>query len=131
VERYLLDTMVLVDLILDRRGRRELMRQLVESGAELSHCTISVIEVYSGMRPEESEITETCLQPLTYLHVTQSIAIRAGLLRYEWARRGHTLSLADVTIAAVALHHGLTLITDNRKHFPMRELSLFPLPRPA
>jgi predicted nucleic acid-binding protein len=31
-------------------------------------------------------------------------------------------------IAATALEHGLTLITHNRKHFPMPELSFHPLP---
>jgi predicted nucleic acid-binding protein len=34
----------------------------------------------------------------------------------------------DVTIAAVALTHGLTLLTDNRKDFPMPELALYSLP---
>jgi predicted nucleic acid-binding protein len=35
---------------------------------------------------------------------------------------------ADVTVAAVALTHGLTLLTDNRKDFPMPELALYSLP---
>ena len=34
----------------------------------------------------------------------------------------------DVTIAAVAIAHRLTLLTDNKKHFPMSELSMQPLP---
>jgi predicted nucleic acid-binding protein len=39
------------------------------------------------------------------------------------------LATTDVTIAAVALYHHLTLITDNLKHYPMKELNLYPLPR--
>ena len=39
-----------------------------------------------------------------------------------------TLSLSDMLIAATALEHGLTLITHNKKHFPMPELSLYPFP---
>jgi predicted nucleic acid-binding protein len=54
--------------------------------------------------------------------------VRAGRLRYEWRRQGQTLSLADATIAAVAIHHSLILLTDNRRHFPMPELSMHPLP---
>jgi predicted nucleic acid-binding protein len=46
----------------------------------------------------------------------------------RWRKKGHTLSLPDVTIAAVALTHGLTLLTDNRKDFPMPELALYSLP---
>ena len=34
----------------------------------------------------------------------------------------------DMLIAATALEHSLTLVTENRKDFPMPELSLYPLP---
>ena len=40
----------------------------------------------------------------------------------------HTLSYTDVTIAAVALTHGLVLVTDNQKHFPMPELPVLTPP---
>ena len=49
-------------------------------------------------------------------------------MQNRWRKKGHTLSLPDVTIAAVALTHGLTLLTDNRKDFPMPELALYALP---
>jgi predicted nucleic acid-binding protein len=39
-----------------------------------------------------------------------------------------TLSLPDVTIAAVAIARRLTLLTDNKRHFPMSELLTQPLP---
>jgi predicted nucleic acid-binding protein len=48
-------------------------------------------------------------------------------LQNRWRKKGHTLSLPDVTIAAVALTYGLTLLTDNRKDFPMPELALYSL----
>jgi predicted nucleic acid-binding protein len=51
------------------------------------------------------------------------------LLKNEWARRGQTLSVPDVLIAATALAHRLVLMTDNRKDFPMPELVLYPLPQ--
>jgi hypothetical protein len=49
------------------------------------------------------------------------------MLRYEWARKGITLTLTDTMIAATALQYGLTLITDNKKDFPMPELTIHPL----
>jgi len=55
------------------------------------------------------------------------IARRVGRLRYEYARQGVTLGLPDLLMAATALFHGLTLITANRKHFPMPELAVHPL----
>ena len=52
----------------------------------------------------------------------------AGEFQYDYARKGATLNLADVTIAAVALTNAVTLLTDNRKDFPMPELALYALP---
>ena len=49
-------------------------------------------------------------------------------LQNRWRTTGHTLSLPDVTIAGVALTHGLMLLTDKRKDFPMPELALYSLP---
>jgi predicted nucleic acid-binding protein len=48
-------------------------------------------------------------------------------LQNRWRKKGHTLSLPDVTIAGVALTHGLMLLTDKRKDFPMPELALYSL----
>ena len=60
------------------------------------------------------------------INVTWEIARRAGELKNEWAKKGQTIALPDVTIAAVALANGLTLVTDNKKHFPMPEVLLLP-----
>jgi predicted nucleic acid-binding protein len=34
------------------------------------------------------------------------------------------MALPDITAAAVVLANGFTLVTDNRKHFPMPEMQL-------
>jgi tRNA(fMet)-specific endonuclease VapC len=65
---------------------------------------------------------------LECLPVTPAIARQAGLLRRDWQKKGQTLSYSDVTIAAVALQDEVLLLTGNRKHFPMPELQLLPLP---
>jgi predicted nucleic acid-binding protein len=53
----------------------------------------------------------------------------AGEFQCDYARKGATLNLADVTIAAVVIHNRLTPLTDNIKDFPMADLSLYPLPQ--
>jgi predicted nucleic acid-binding protein len=57
------------------------------------------------------------------------IARLAGELKRDYSRKGVTLATTDVTIAAVALYHRLTLITDNLKHYPMKDLDMYPLPK--
>ena len=45
-----------------------------------------------------------------------------------WTRKGHTLTVADTIVAAIAIEHGCASLTDNRKDFPMPEVQLYPLP---
>ena len=125
--RLLLDTNFLVDVLNDRRGRAGLMENFILQGEALACCPINVSEIYAGMRTTEAAKTEALLRQLVYLPVRWETARLAGQLKRDWARQGQMLTLSDTTIAAVCLTEGFTLVTDNRKHFPMPELSLYPL----
>jgi len=124
----LLDTSVIFDHLNGRFGRTEYLDDLLRQGHVFASCPVNFTEVYSGLRPGEEEKTKEFLYSLEFYAVTQEIAAQAGLLRRDWRQKGQTLSYTDVTIAAVALANGLGLLTDNRKHFPMAEVNLFPLP---
>lgn len=124
----LLDTTVLIDALRLRNGRREFLAQMVRSGNGLATTAINVGEVYAGMRAGEGAKTEMFVSGLDCYDITAAVARRAGDLRSDWSRQGRTLSLADVMIAAVALEHSLTLVTDNRKDFPMAQLEFIALP---
>ncbi|MGB9485651.1 MAG: type II toxin-antitoxin system VapC family toxin [Terriglobia bacterium] len=126
---YLLDTSVIIDALNNKRRRGELLTGLAEQGHLLACCSVNVTEVYAGMREEEQASTAELLDSLQFYPVTFPIARLAGFLKRDYGRKGITLALGDVTVAAVALHHHLTLITDNAKHYPMKEVSLYPLPR--
>jgi len=124
----LLDSSVIFDHLNGRFGRTQFLDQLVEQGHVLACCPVNFTEVYAGLRPGEEDKTAAFLNSLEYLPVTPEIARQAGLLRRDWQKKGQTLSYTDVTIAAVALSGEVPLITDKRKHFPMPELQLLPLP---
>ena len=124
----LLDTSVIFDHLNGRFDRTEYLADLLKQGHTLACCPVNFTEVYSGLRPGEEEQTKEFLHSLEFYAITQEIAAQAGLLRRDWRQRGQTVSYTDVTIAAVAVANGLDLLTDNRKHFPMPELNLFPLP---
>lgn len=125
---FLPDTSVLIDALKRRPERTQLFRTLLSQGHSLACCAITVAETYAGMRPEESSYTDELLSTLIWVEISAPIARRAGTLRYDWARKGVTLTLTDTMIAATALQYNLTLITDNRRDFPMPELALHPLP---
>jgi len=124
---YLLDTSVILDVLNGKRGRDVLLNQLVREGHLLACSSIQVTEVYAGLRPQGEAATEELLRSLEYYEVTWEVARLAGVLKRDYARRGVTLALADATIAAVVLSNGLTLITDNVTHYPMKDLQRYPL----
>jgi predicted nucleic acid-binding protein len=122
---YLLDTSIIVDLLNGRRNRVELLTDLARQGHSLACCSINVTEVYAGLRPGEEQRTAEFLESMEWYEVTWEIARRAGLFRRDFQKRGITLSLADVTIAAVAIANDLTLMSDNVRNFPMKDLNLY------
>ena len=128
MSRLLLDTTFLIDVLNDHRGRADLMEQLIMAQHTLACCAINVAEVYVGLRTSEAQKTEALLRQLAYVPIRWEAAKLAGDLKRDWVRKGQTLSLTDTTIAAVCIIEGLTLVTDNRKHFLMPELLLYPLP---
>jgi predicted nucleic acid-binding protein len=124
---FLPDTSVLIDTLKRKPARTKLLRRILSQGHSLACCAVTVGEIYSGMHPAEAVITEELLSTLLWVETPFTVARKAGALRYEWARKGITLTLTDTLIAATALHYGLTLITDNRKDFPMPDLNIHPL----
>ncbi|MCU1232759.1 MAG: PilT protein domain protein [Candidatus Solibacter sp.] len=125
----LLDTSVIIDAINGKRNRVELLKGLLNQGHLLACCPINVTEVYAGLRLHEEARTLNLLQSLQYFPIGWPVARLAGELKRDYSRKGITLATTDATIAAVALYHELTLMTDNVKHYPMKELDLYPLPR--
>jgi len=125
---FLLDTTVIIDAINGKRGINQLLDDLLAQRNLLACCPINVTEVYAGMRPHEAQVTEAFLRSLKFYEVTWEIARQAGELKNAWAKKGQTIALPDITIAAVALANSLTVVTGNPKDFPMPELQLHPLP---
>lgn len=125
---YLLDTTVIIDALNDKRNRKLLLLDLLKQGHLLGCCPINVTEVCAGLRAKEESATEEFLQSLQYYQITWPIARLAGLLKRDYARKRKTLTVSVATIAAVAIHHKLSLLTDNVRDFPMKDLVIYPLP---
>ena len=125
---YFLDTSVIIDALNNKRGRRDLLLDLLRQGHLLACCAINVAEVFAGLRPKEEKTTEEFLRSLEYYHITWPVARLAGLLKRDRGKKGIMVSIADATIAAVAIAHELPLLTDNVKDFQMKDLTLYSLP---
>ena len=123
----LLDTCVIIDALNGGRKQREYLAKLLDRGHLLACCAVNVTEIFAVMREREKLRTEQFLDSLEFFPIGPVVADLAGTLSREWRQSGHTLSYTDLNIAAVAIHHGMALLTANQKHFPMPEISLYPL----
>ena len=112
----LVDTDVLIDYLRDN----PLAVQFLENDEqELLISTISVAELYAGVREgAERTALESFISAFELVSVDSAIAERGGLYRRDYFR-SHAVSPADALIAATAFVRSATLVTLNRKHFPM------------
>lgn len=68
--------------------------------------------------------TEALLNELQRWDVTASIAKQAGLYWQQYSKRLKNLSLTDCIIAATASIHNSTLVSLNKRHFPMKDIKI-------
>ena len=119
---YLLDTTFLIRFLRKDRAAVAWLRKRAAEGDVVACSTINVAEVFAGMREHEAEATEAFLSALRCIPVTFEIARQAGRWRESFRAAGRELSLPDALIGATALLRDMTLVTDNKKDFPLRGL---------
>ena len=121
---YLLDTTVIVNYLRGKPATVRLVKRISAEGSSLGCCPINIIEVCAGTLDKEKEATQQFLDSLEYYELTKESAMRAGEYKQYYQKKGTTLSLPDVAIAAIAIANDLALLTDNPKHYPMTELNV-------
>jgi predicted nucleic acid-binding protein len=114
-QRVLLDTDVLVEYL---RGRPKAIEYLEGLTSDLFISTVSVAELFAGARKEEERSLEQFLLAFAILPVTERVARLGGLYRRDY-RPNHGTGLGDALIAATAEESGASLVTFDRRHFPM------------
>jgi tRNA(fMet)-specific endonuclease VapC len=118
---YLLDTNVCVEY-LRRRDARVLARIAVTPASDVRLCSVVKAELYYGARRSQqvtSNLTkvDTFAQRFISLPFDDAAAFEFGRLRADLEGRGVVIGPYDLQIAAIALVHGLTLVTHNTREF--------------
>jgi predicted nucleic acid-binding protein len=122
---YLVDTDVLIDFFKHRQPAMELITKL-SGDATLALSTLTITELRSGWSEKEAGYLLPRLYALcTVVPVTKEIAEHAGVWRQEYRNKGISLSTPDTVIAATATLNNYPLLTNNTKHYPMPELTLY------
>ena len=118
--QYLVDTDWAIDYLHDRANVVRHLEELAPAGLGLS--IISLAELYEGVfgsyDPEASErVLWNFLHRIQVVPVDDDICRTFATERRRLRAAGTPISDFDLMIGATAMHHGLTLLTNNRRHF--------------
>lgn len=118
---FLPDTNACIALL---RGRtlRLAERWRTVRAADIVLCSVVIYELRhgaerSGNPAAEHAKLDVFLRPFVSLPFDDACARRCAEIRRELERTGEPIGPHDLQIAAVALHHGLTLVTHNTREF--------------
>jgi len=118
--KYLIDTDWTIHYL---NGKRSIVDQLTALRKEgLAISVISLAEVYEGvyysLDPKSSqEGLNNFLKLVSILPDSDEIAKIFGKVRGGLRKKGELIDNFDLMIASTAIHHNLTVLTNNRKHF--------------
>jgi len=117
VSEYLVDTSVWVEFL---RGEKTAIKKRLENLLDENRAVVAGIilaELLTGIANEkERHFLEECFLGLPFLETTRQIFTAAGKMGATLRKKGITMPISDLLIAALAKEHGLTVLTlDN--HF--------------
>jgi predicted nucleic acid-binding protein len=118
--RYLLDTDVAVSWLRGVERAKERVRAAAREGLGISY--VSVAELYEGVhlssdRQRSERQLDDLLFGLDLVHLDLETAAVFGRERARLRRSGNIIADLDILIAASALRHNVTLLTNNRRDF--------------
>jgi predicted nucleic acid-binding protein len=123
-KRYLFDTDVLIAYLRGYPQAVELLKDLAAQRFDFFISPVTVIEIEAGIRDTEKGKTYEFLDIFEVCIVDRSVAHLAGSFLRKYRKKGITLGLGDVIIAATAVTHHLNVVTYNTSHYPMSELEI-------
>ena len=121
--QLLIDTDVLIDYL---RDFPDAVSYVEAQQERLLISAVTVAELYAGVREgEERTRLDRFLRAFEIVPVDVSLAVQGGLYRRDYSK-SHDVGLADAMIAATATQRQISLVTLNRKHFPMLQDVIVP-----
>lgn len=122
--RYLLDTDWVIHYLHGRQDIVKRVHALSEQGLALSH--VSLTELYEGVyfssNPSSNEFgLHDFLRGVTLLGIDEEVCKVFGQQRGRLRKMGKAVGDFDLLIGATGLRYGLTVLSNNRRHFELIE----------
>ncbi|GAK60290.1 PilT protein domain protein [Candidatus Vecturithrix granuli] len=122
-KNLLIDPDVLIDYL---RAQAEAVSYIESLANPLLMSAITAAELYADVREgEERTKLDAFITAFEVVAIDQAIAIKGGLYRRDY-KKSHNVGIADALIAATAETRQASLVTLNKKHFPMLNTVIVP-----
>ena len=116
---FMLDTDISSYII--RQRPATLVEKFERHGETLNVSVITAAELRFGAekaaRPKLTELVEAYLERLSILDWTDEVTHHYARLRAKLEHAGRPIGNMDILIASHAVSHGMTVVTNNLKHF--------------
>ena len=119
VINFLVDSDVIIWYLKGREKEAELLENLSQKG-KLLFSVVTITEIRVGITKNSQKVISGLKDIFIPIDITPEIAELAGEFKQKYK-----LDIADMLIAASAATTNSTLVTYNRKHFPMPQVSLY------
>jgi tRNA(fMet)-specific endonuclease VapC len=127
---YLLDSDWVIQALAGRQPAAGTMARLTDSRVYVSYVTVGEIyeRAFASANPQAHLVSfRHFLSSYRLLGINDPIMERFAEARALLRKRGQSIADFDLLIAATALHHDLTLLTFNVRHFDrIPDLKLYP-----
>ena len=109
--KILIDTSAWVDFFRGTSDTADAVAELIEKG-QASICGVISYELIQGAKSDDEALhLSGVLSALHYIEMTSDLWIKAGSISAGLRRKGITLPMSDLLIGAIALEHGLEVLT--------------------
>ncbi|MDX2284945.1 MAG: type II toxin-antitoxin system VapC family toxin [Bacteroidia bacterium] len=97
------------------------MGDYLEAFPQVNLSIITYYEIIAGLKFKKAErqlqAFENFANENTVIHISEASASISASLYASLRQRGITIGTADMLIAGIAIENGLTLITNNERHY--------------
>lgn len=126
-ELVLVDTSILIDFFRKSDKANSRLMKLVKGNFTYCISAVTEFEIYTGTTPNQTAYWEDFLFRTQVLAFDKEIARTAVEISKALKKQSRLIGIADLFIAATAVHYRLPLATLNLKHFErVDELILIP-----
>lgn len=119
-----LDTNIVIELLKKNPATIETFMRLAQAKTRLLISPIVIAEVYAGAFEREHATVEALFDLCERVNLDPETGRQAGLYAKQFGKAFQGISLEDYLLAATAKVKRCALWTLNKKHYPMRDITL-------